>query len=191
VSFKDPATAGVRQLLGQDLAALRAVPRPDIADVLSRIAALERAVPELPVVGVAATRPTRAANERDDAGVFERAMRRIGSALSSLVTVRRVDPSTAQIVTREEQSLRRQHLDLLLLAARVAAMQPDGAAYTESLAAADEWLAQYFDTAAPGVAAAATEIAALSRINVAPPLPSIGGAARELQRMMHEGPAAP
>lgn len=190
-SFKDPATAGVRRLLGQDLTALRAVPRPDIAGVLAQIAALERAVPGLPVVGVAAARPTRPAEPAADASAFERAMRRIGAALSGLFTVRRVDPSTAQIVTREEQALRRQHLDLLLLAARVAAMQPDGAAYSEALAAADDWLVQYFDPSAPGVVAARAEIAALARVNVAPPLPSVGAAAQELQRVMHEGAAAP
>ena len=144
----------------------------------------------LPVVGVAATRPARPAAPAADAGAFERVMRRIGTALSGLFTVRRVDPSTAQIVTREEQSLRRQHLDLLLLAARVAAMQPDGAAYSEALAAADDWLVQYFDASAPGVAAARAEIAALSRVNVAPPLPSVGAAAQELQRVMHQGAPA-
>ena len=190
-SFKDPATAGVRRLLGEDLAALRAVPRPDIAEVLARIAALEREVPALPVVGVAATRPARPDPAAADAGAFERAMRRIGAALSGLFAVRRVDPSTAQIVTREEQSLRRQHLDLLLLAARVAAMQPDGAAYSEALAAADDWLAQYFDTSAPGVVAARAEIVALASVNVAPPLPSVGAAAQELQRVMHQGAPAP
>lgn len=188
-AFKDPATAGVRRLLGDELAALRAVPLPDLAAVQTRLAALERATPTLPVVGGAATRPAAPAREPD--GAFERLVRRVGAALSGLVTVRRVDPATALVVTVEEQSLRRQHLELLLFAARIAAMQPDRVAYAQSVAAAEGWLARYFDTSAPAVAAAREELTALARIDVAPPLPSVGGAARELQRVMHGGPGTP
>lgn len=188
-AFNDPATASVRRLLGQELASLRAFPQPDLASVQARLAALERATPTLPVVGGAATRP--AAPEREPDGAFERLMRRIGTALSGLVTIRRVDPATAMIVTAEEQSLRRQHLELMLFAARVAAMQPDGNAYAQSVAAAGGWLERYFDTSAPTVAAAREEIVALARIDVAPPLPSIGAAAQELQRVMHGGSSPP
>ncbi|MFO1407603.1 MAG: uroporphyrinogen-III C-methyltransferase [Steroidobacteraceae bacterium] len=188
-AFKDPATASVRRLLGQDLAALRAVPQPDLAAVQSRLAALERAAPTLPVVGGAATRPSAPTREPD--GALERLVHRIGTALSGLVAVRRVDPATALIVTVEERSLRRQHLELLLFAARVAAMQPDRVAYAQSVAAAGDWLARYFDTSAPAVVAARDELATLGRIDVAPALPSIGAAAQELQRVMHGGPGTP
>ena len=40
---------------------------------------------------------------------------------------------TTRLVTQEEQSLRRQHLELLLAAARIAAMQNNAAAYTQAL----------------------------------------------------------
>jgi uncharacterized protein HemX len=91
----------------------------------------------------------------------------------------------------EEQSLRRQHLELLLFAARVAAMRPDAVAYQQSLQAASTWLAQYFDTSSPLVASAQAEIAALRNINIAPPLPAVGAAARQLQRVMGGNAASP
>jgi uroporphyrin-III C-methyltransferase len=190
-AFKDPSMTEVRRLLAEDLAALRAVPLPDIPAVLKRIAALEDAVPTLPVLGTPVTRAAGPGTEPKAVGAFRRAMHRIAEALRGLVTLRRVDPGTSRLVTEEEQSLRRQHLELLLFAARVAAMQPDGAAYAQSLAAAGTWLTQFFDPAAPQVAAARAEIAALSNVSVEPPQPAIGAAARQLQRVMHEGTAAP
>ena len=190
-SFNDPAIAEVRRLLAQDLAALRAVPLPDLAAVLARIAALEDGVPRLPVLGVPVTRGSRTDKEPEPTGAFRRAMHRIAEALRSLVTLKRVDPSTSRLVTQEEQSLRRQHLELLLFAARVAAMQPDGAAYAQSLEAAGTWLTQFFDPSSPEVAAARTEIEALRSANVEPARPSIGAAARQLQRLMDAGATAP
>ncbi len=118
-------------------------------------------------------------------------MHRIAEALRSLVTLKRVEPSTSRLVTQEEQSLRRQHLELLLFAARVAAMQPDGAAYAQSLEAAGTWLTQFFDPASPEVAATRAEIEALGSANVEPARPSIGAAARQLQRLMDAGATAP
>jgi uroporphyrin-3 C-methyltransferase len=183
-SFNDPATAEVRRLLAQDLASLRAVPLPDLGATLARIAALEDAVPTLAVQGVPVTRDADADREPEPQGAFRRALRRIGEALRSMVTLKRVDPSTSRLVTQQEQSLRRQHLELLLFAARVAAMQPDGAAYAQSLEAAATWLTQFFDASSAGVAAALAEIQALRGVNVEPQQPEIGAAARQLQRLM-------
>jgi uncharacterized protein HemX len=94
-------------------------------------------------------------------------------------------------VTLEEQALRRQHLELLLFAARVAAMQPNAAAYEQSLQAASVWLTQFFDVSSPAVAAAQAEIAALRDVRIAPPLPAVGAAARQLQRVMGGNAASP
>jgi uroporphyrin-III C-methyltransferase len=190
-SFSDPAMAEVRRLLAQDLAALRAVPLPDLAALLARIARLEDAVPTLPVLGVPVTRGSRTGAEPVPTGAFRRALHRITEALSSLVTLKRVDPATSRLVTAEEQSLRRQHLELLLFAARVAAMQPDGVAYAQSLDAAGTWLTQFFDPSSRAVAAARTEIQALRGANVEPARPKIGAAARQLQSLMHTGTTTP
>jgi uroporphyrin-III C-methyltransferase len=190
-SFNDPAMVEVRRLLAQDLAALRAVPVPNLAALLARIAALEDAAPKLPVLGVPVTPGARADQEPEPSGAFRRAMHRILKALRSLVTFKRVDPSTSRLITQQEQSLLRQHLELLLFAARVAAMQPDGAAYQQSLEAAATWLSQYFDPAAPEVIAAQAEIQSLRSANVEPAQPRIGAAARQLQRLMDPGATAP
>jgi uroporphyrin-3 C-methyltransferase len=190
-SFNDPAMAEVRRLLAQDLAALRAVPLPDLPALLARIAVLEDAVPTLPVLGVPVTQGSATGAEPAPTGAIRRALHRIAEALGSLVTLKRVDPSSVRLVTQEEQSLRRQHLELLIFAARVAAMQPDGSAYAKSLEAAGDWITRFFDTSSPAVASARAEIESLRSANVEPARPAIGAAARQLQRVMNEGTAAP
>lgn len=190
-TLDDPAVREVRAKLALELAALRAVPVPDIADVLGRIGRLEDEVPTLPVIGMPASQARRDRPEAEAPGVFERAWRRVRQALRDLVSLRRIEPATARLVTQEEESLRRQHLELLLFGARVAAMQPDGAAYAQSLRAADVWLQQYFDTSKPEVEAAAKELAALELTIIEPPLPAVGEAGRLLQGVIRGSNSAP
>ena len=180
-TLADPALREVRAKLALELAALRAVPVPDIADVLVRIGRLEDAVPGLPVIGMPAAEARRDKSDAAAPGALERAWRRIRQAVRDLVSLRRIEPATARLVTQEEESLRRQHLELLLFGARVAAMQPDGAAYAQSLGAAGSWLQQYFDPATPEVEAATAELAALELTIIEPPLPAVGEAGRLLQ----------
>ena len=190
-TLDDPAVREVRAKLALELAALRAVPVPDIADVLTRIGRLEDGVPTLPVIGMPASQARRDRPEAEAPGVFERAWRRVRQAMRDLVSLRRIEPATARLVTQEEESLRRQHLELLLFGARVAAMQPDGAAYAQSLRAADVWLQQYFDTSKPEVEAAGKELAALELTIIEPPLPAVGEAGRLLQGVIRGSNSAP
>lgn len=189
-TLNDPAVADVRRMLAEELAALRAVPMPDLTAVLTRISAMEAAVPTLPVLGVPATDARRPAEEPEPKGPLERGLHRLSEALRDLVSLKRIDPATTRLVTQEEESLRRQHLDLLLFSARVAAMEPDAVAYQQSLQAASTWLGEFFDVSSPRAAAMESELVALRGINIAPPLPAVGTAARQLQRVMR-GNAAP
>jgi len=190
-TLDDPAVREVRGKLALELAALRAVTVPDIADVLMRIGRLEDSVPGLPVIGMPASQARRDQPEVEAQGTLERAWRRIRAALRDLVSLRRIEPATARLITQEEESLRRQHLELLLFGARVAAMQPDGTAYAQSLRAADVWLRQYFDTSKPPVEAASRELAALELVIIEPPLPSVGEAGRLLQGVIRGASATP
>ena len=188
----DPAVAEVRRQLERELATLRAVPVPDLPAVIVRISALEARTATLPVLGVPVAAARRGAPEAPPSGAIERAFHRIWQALGDLVSLRRVDPANVRLVTGEEESLRRQHLELLLFSARIAAMQQDSTAFVQSLRSADAILTQFFEGSAPGVAAARTEIAALSSIDVDPPHPEVGMAMQSLQRVMRgAAPATP
>ncbi|HVN42321.1 MAG TPA: uroporphyrinogen-III C-methyltransferase [Steroidobacteraceae bacterium] len=183
----DPAVGEVRRQLELELAALRTVRVPDLPRVIARITTLEQQASTWPVLGVPVGSARRAPSAELPGGVLQQAWHRMAQALRDLVSLRRVEPSTVRLVTGEEESLRRQHLDLLLFAARLGAMQQDAGAFSQSLRSADAWLAQYFDPTSPGVRAARVEIGELSSIDVEPPVPEIGAAAQILQRVIRGG----
>jgi len=85
--------------------------------------------------------------------------------------------------------LRRQHLELLLVAARIAAMQGNGAAYSQALKSAIEWIDQCFDARSQAVRAARKEVNELGTMTVAAPRPPIGAAVQMLRRLTQGGAA--
>jgi uroporphyrin-3 C-methyltransferase len=189
-AMRDPGVAQVRATLKDELTALRAVAPVDLQSISARISALEDEATTLPVLGTPIARSHPVERQQAPGGPLERATQRIGQATRDLFSLRRVDPGTARLVTQEEESLRRQHLELLLLAARVAAMQRDAAAFRGSLQTAESWLDQFFDTSQPAVAEVRAEIVDLSGSTINPLLPTVGAAAEQLRRIMR-GAAPP
>ncbi|MGI9246038.1 MAG: uroporphyrinogen-III C-methyltransferase, partial [Steroidobacteraceae bacterium] len=191
-TVSDPALAEVRVQLARELAALRAVDVPDLPAVIARLTALEAGAGEYRVLGVpvAKARGNRSQREQES-GRLELAKNRLVQAWHDLFSFRRVDPATTRLVTQEEESLRRQHLELLIFASRVAAMQQDRAAYQQSLQAARQWLDRFFDAGDPAVAQAQAELVALFAIDLDPVQPEVGRAANLLQRLNRTGSPAP
>jgi uroporphyrin-3 C-methyltransferase len=185
-TVSDPAVAEVRTQLARELGTLRAVNVPDIPAVLSRLATVESAVPGFRVLGVpvATARRLEPAPADRSNGAFERAARRLKQAWDDLFSYRRVDPSRSRLVTREEESLRRQQFALQLFAARIAAMQQDRGAYTQALRSALDLLEQSFDPRDEAVATARSELEQLAAIDVDPAVPEVGTAAQVLQRVI-------
>jgi uroporphyrin-3 C-methyltransferase len=190
-TLDDPAMREVRAKLRTEIAGLRAVQLPDLPEILERIGRLEEAVPSLPVIGMPVSEVRRTQREVEEDGALARAWRRVAQAARDLVSLRRIEPATARLVTQEEDSLRRQHLELLLFSARIAAMRPDGAAYSQSLRAAGAWIEQYFDPARPEVATALAEIAALAELKIDPELPGVGESSRLLRSIIRANAPSP
>ena len=184
----DPDAAEVRRLLADELTALRAVPVPNLPEVISRLTLLESRSATLPVLGVTVASARRVPQAEAPSSGLDRALRRINQAVHDLFSLRRVQPANVRLVTGEEESLRRQHLQLLLFAARIAVMQQDRAAYVQSLRSADAWLAEFFDGKSPEVASARAESAALAAIDIDPPRPESGAAAQLLRRVYRSTP---
>jgi uroporphyrin-3 C-methyltransferase len=189
-TLSDTGVVNVRSQLAKEIAALRAVQRPDLAKIYARIAQIEESAASLPVRGVPIAAATRSKSEQKPEGTLGRARSRFSQATRDLFSLRRVDPETARIVTQEEEALRRQHLGLLLFSARIAVMQHDGEAYVGALRAAGTWLEEFFDGSDPDVAAARDELASLATIRIETPLPPVGEAMRTLQGVIGNSPEA-
>jgi uroporphyrin-3 C-methyltransferase len=193
-TLPDPAVAEVRAQLARELTALRAVDVPDISSVLSRLAAVETAAADFRVLGVPVSKARRLDQTEGGAAesTFDRTTRRLRQAWRDLFSYRRVDPARSRLVTREEESLRRQQFELQLFTARIAAMQQDHPGYVQALQSATALLDRSFDARDETVRAARTELGLLAAIDVNPTAPEIGTAAQLLQRVIRaSSPAKP
>lgn len=182
-SLRDPGVAAVRQQVAKEVLALRAVHRLDTAGILARLTNAEEEATLASVLGIVAVERTAPTNVLPE-GFFSRAWAVARNAISGLISVRKVEDRGASVVTLEEQSLRRQHLQLLLYSARAAVPRHDNASYRSSLAGARQWLNGFFDLTDPATAALLKEVQALETIDIDPPLPDVTGSSRALQRLM-------
>lgn len=186
----DPAVGEVRAQLARELTALRAVDVPDIASVLSRLAAVETAAADFRLLGVPVSSARRLDRAEAAESAFDRATHRLRQAWHDLFSYRRIDPAHSRLVTREEEALRRQQFELQLFSARIAAMQQNRPSYAQALQSATALLDRSFDTHDETVSAARSELAQLAAIDVDPTTPEIGTAAQLLQRVIRASPPA-
>lgn len=183
-SLRDPALTAVRQQLASDLQALRTARVPDRTGLMTRLSAAEAEVARLPIEGLVAVEDESASADELPEGWFARSRAILGRALASFVRVRELDDRGATVVTRNEQLVRRQHLQLLLFSARTAIARHDQEAYRSALAAARRWLAEFFDMNSASTQALLKEIQLLEAIDIDPRLPDISKSAESLQRLM-------
>jgi uroporphyrin-3 C-methyltransferase len=182
-SLRDASLTEVRQQIAREIQALRQVRRPDITGILARLTDAEERAASAPVLGIVAVERTTRVTTLPE-GFFARAWAVIRNTFAGLVSVRKIDTRGGSVITLEEQSLRRQHLQLLLYSARAAVVRHDNTAYRSALAGARQWLGEFFDLTDPAAEALAKEVQALEPINIDPPLPDVSGSSRALQRLL-------
>jgi uroporphyrin-3 C-methyltransferase len=183
-ALRDQSVAPVRQQIARELQALRSVKQPDTIGVVSRLASAEEQAAKLPIKGILATERRTTDFSTLPEGMFARAWAMARAALANLIVVRKVDDRAGSIVTAEEAQVRRQHLQLLLFAARSAVERQDATTYRASLAGARQWLGDYFELSSPGAQALLEQIQLLEPIDIDPQLPDISASARALQRLL-------
>jgi uroporphyrin-III C-methyltransferase len=187
-ALRDQSVAPVRQQIARELQALRSVRQPDTIGVLARLASAEEQAPRLPIKGILATERRTSDQAVLPEGRLARAWAMARQTLGSLIVIRTVDDRAGSIVTAEEAQVRRQHLQLLLFAARAAVERRDATAYRAALAGARQWLGDFFELASPAAQALLEQIQQLEPVDIDPQLPDISGSARALQRLL---PARP
>ncbi|HJS21525.1 MAG TPA: uroporphyrinogen-III C-methyltransferase [Steroidobacteraceae bacterium] len=182
-SLRDPALNGVRRALAQEIQTLRATPHPDIAGIVARLASGEELAARLPVLGAIAEhyRPDEPTSGTTPG--FARAWQIVKSSFVGMVSIRRIGEDAVELVSLEEQGLRRHHLQLLLYGARMAALRGDAADYRANVGAARRWLEEMFDLRDVSVASLQKDLQMLEQLNIAPALPDISRSLQLLDRV--------
>lgn len=181
-SLRDQSFAPVRQQIARELQSLRAVNWPDTTGLLARLASAEEYAGTLSPRGMLA-RDAQARARAQAEGGFSRAWSIARESLAKLIVVRHVEDRDATVMTAQQRTLRRQHLQLLLFSARTAITRHDEAGYRNALVQARQWLEEFFDSNDPPVRTLLEEIQALEPVNIDPPLPDISASSRTLRRL--------
>jgi len=93
--------------------------------------------------------------------------------LKNLVRIERIDGNEAPLLAPQQAYFLRENLRLRLTAARIALLARDEKSFQADLRAARDWLARYYDTRNPQVAAAAVQLKQLQDASVAIEVPGI------------------
>jgi len=181
--LREPALSTVRRQLTADLQALRAFERPQLDRITAQLRQAEIDAAALATAGIPAEASMDSATDADAAGLA-RAWSRIKAALGSLVTIRSTAAGSSALLTRDEQTLERQQLQLLLLEARLAVARADQKAFATAVGAARSWLDGHFATTDASVAKLSAELKDLASVDIAPALPDVSGSLRLLEQMV-------
>lgn len=161
---------------------LRALPSSDTTQIQQQLTALEPQIGKLQLSGIKIEQGIVATAEVLPEAGLARAWALLKRGVRNLFTIRKTGAEASAILTADEQSLRRRHLQLLLLTARLAAHVHDQAGYATTLQDAIDWLNQAFDGTDPAVLAMRTQLQQLAKQNIAPATPGLAPIIQALTR---------
>ena len=178
----DPSLLEARQIITDDIIALRNVTTVDISGIALTLSQLEASINGLPLSTeepeLSAATETEPAPKVTDASSF---FNKVWSDIKGLVSIRRnnSEHSTALLPPGQRFFLQ-QNLRLKLETARLALLQRDSQTFQSSLATAKTWVESYFDTSAANTANLLTSIAPYQSMELKPALPDLSRSLKAL-----------
>ncbi len=184
-SLADPNLTATREVLSDEIAALVALPRPDIQGIALTLGSLAARVELLPLLAGAEERYDEAGTgEAPEQPGWRRAVGAFKNALGGMVSVQKDNADIAPLLAPQQRFFLYRNLELQLESARLAALRADNANYSESLNAATRWLNNRFDVSQPAVGSALATLDELAQADVAPERPDIAGSLSALREVM-------
>jgi uroporphyrin-3 C-methyltransferase len=184
----DPRMTAVREKISDELAELRAIPRPDRPGVTLTLQSLARNFSTMPL---RSTRPKQFRREEPEpangeAGV-DRAVQSVKDAFSSIVSVRQTDLEAAPELSADDQALLIRTMDLEVQVAKLAFLRGERELYLQSLAQVRERVTTSFDTDSARVLAALDTLTKLEAVEFVSSLPDISGSLSLLTQIAASG----
>lgn len=182
-----PQFLPLRKLIARDIERLKALPGADVTGIALKLDLLLNGVPGLPLAfeqrpaappkpkkGPPTPSPALPGGETASAvppaptldSMVRAWLGEVWHELRQLVRIERIDRPDPGLLAPREIFFLRENLRLRLLSARLALLARDGRSFQSDLKQADEWLMQYFDTAAPAVKDAQATLRHLVKLDV-------------------------
>ena len=185
--LNDPSLHEVRAAIAAELAALRAVPRIDVEGIYLRLSALIEQSGQLVIFQMPEMEDQPEAEPADNWQVrLERGYEEAARKLSDYIVIRRRDVPMQALMDPQWEGLVRQNLRMLLEQAQVALLSGNQSLYEESLARAQHWVAQFFESDEAAARAMEREINLLSEQTVQVLMPEISRSLKALDKAVQE-----
>lgn len=174
----DPSLLAARQILTDDIIALRNVAALDISGIALSLSQLEKSIDGLPLKTETPTDTAPAAEETSkEAGFVDK----VWGDIKGLVSIRRnSDTTSVALLPPGQRFFLVQNLRLKLEAARLALLQRDTAVFHDSLKTVEQWLEAYFDTSATSSANLLSTIGPYQSLELVPAMPDISKSLQSL-----------
>ena len=183
----------VKTALAIDLAELEAVKDVSPRALWQKIQLIANKVPELTPVRTVYESPTIKApavdasqEAKEDWQVM--ALNALKDTWTQFISLFHISSNKERIIekqlTSEQEKMMKQQITLLLSQSQLALMNSENEIYQESLQQAEQWIKQFFSFNTQLDQRLTTEISALSKINITPPLPNINNTLNMLQDYM-------
>jgi len=196
-----PQALVVRKAIAHDIEKLKAAPSTDLTGLAIKLDTALGEIDALPLAGeaiVARTKPqaaapadiarTAAANDEPRWKAWLRTFAAgIGQQIASLVQVRRIDNADAMLITPDEGYFVRENVKLRLLSARLSLLSRNQDALKSDLAAADDALAHYFDSASKRTQAVRDLVKAVDAGSTAVALPNLDTSLQAIHQYKSRG----
>ncbi len=178
----DPQLNGVMRQVQDHLQQLRARPGVDTVLIRQQLAAVEQQTASLQLAGIDAGNQTVAAPLPE--ARLPRAWELLKRSINRLFSVRKAGEHAAVLLTGDEQALRRRHLQLMLMNARLAVYARDQTGYVAALQDAIAWLDQAFAATDPAVTGLKQQLQQFARHDIAPATPDLSPSIQALARYL-------
>lgn len=196
----DPRLFPVRRDIADEVAALKALPSPDIEGLSLKLSNLIEQVPKLPLAtdvpseyhngqsaGDDSTQTdSNALSSIDVSRGWHHFVDSLSGALSSMVTVRRANgtQNAPALMAPDQAYFLTQNLQLQLRSAQLELLNHDTQAYQDSLSSARDWIKQYFDVDESSVKAVLDTFNELSNVKLDWQTPDISASLSTLHHVM-------
>ena len=187
---QNPLLNPVRQILAQELQALRAVPAVDITGAVARLQAIQDQISELewmPRTLPKMTAVVETPEESDEEPTaWQKLMTKAWAGLGIIVRVREHDKALPAPLTPDQHYYLQQNMHLMLEQAQVALVRQQDALYKQSIERTQTWLNEFVMVETAKSNGVKATLAELQQWNVSPEFPEISGSLTRLRQLLDQ-----
>ncbi|HHJ81230.1 MAG TPA: hypothetical protein ENJ65_06310, partial [Candidatus Tenderia electrophaga] len=176
----DPTLLETRQIITDDIIALRSIAALDISGIALALSQLEASIDGLPLSSETVTPDATASAATEEVSDANSFFNKVWSDIKGLVSIRHNAQHSTAMLPPGQRFFLQQNLRLKLETARLALLQRDSQTFHSSLNTAGDWIKKYFDTSAASTANLLTSIERYQDLELSPALPDLSRSLKAL-----------